>query len=291
LPEKMNVKTLRTGFLAAIAISASGLFPAKGELPMLQERNWVGNFVGFENKNFQFSVATEGKAKIEVTGKKGATIGSKLAVPIDFVVQETMPDGKFVTKAIKPETLESAQGATLKPSNIVIRGKTTGDAAFECYLTEDRGVFSLGGKLLDSGTLTKNPLRFAIRVSFPDAYYSEKESPKEKVDERKAAEAFEQKISKDRVQLKWTDGKSSRPSVADPVDAGSKEISGPGIAALGVEFSSYQEKKFLLLASENSLMTLRNSDTKPLHAGFYVYWVADPAKDPEGKARLTIEVK
>ncbi len=289
----MNVRNSRTGFLVAIVISASGAFPAKGELPTLEDRKWVGNFVGYESKHFQFSLATQGKGKIEAMGKKGEPVSAKLAVSVEFLVQETMPDGKIVTKAIKPETLESDQPATLKPANIVIRGKVTGDAAFEGYLTEDRGLISVGGKLTDPGTLTKNPLRFAVRVTFPDAYYSpEKEkAPTGKVDEKKAAKAFEQKIEKDRVQLKWTDGKSVKPSVSDPVDAASKEINGPGIAALSAEFSSYQEKKFLLLASENSSMTLSNSTSKPLHAGFAVIWVPDTAKDPEAKARLNLEVK
>jgi hypothetical protein len=30
---------------------------------------------------------------------------------------------------------------------------------------------------------------------------------------------------------------------------------------------------------------------KPLHEGFMIVWMADTAKDPEGKARLAIEVR
>lgn len=289
----MDVRSFWTGFLVAIAVSASGAFSAKAELPSLDDRKWVGNFVGFESKHFQFSVATQGKAKIEAMGKKGAPLTSKLAVSIEFLIQEAMPDGKIVTKAIKPESLESEQPASLKPSNIVIRGKVTGDAAFEGYLTEEHGLISMGGKLLDPGTLTKNPLRFAIRVTFPDAYYAagKDKVTTGKVDEKKVAKAFEQKIEKDRIQLKWTDGKSRKQSVSDAVDATSKEINGPGIAALSVEFSSYQENKFLLVASENSSMTLSNAVAKPLYSGFSVIWMADTAKDPEAKARLNLEVK
>jgi len=269
-----------------------GAFSAKADLPSLDDRKWVGCFLALENKHYQFSVNTQGKGKIEVLGAKGTPVSSKLWVSVEFIVQEILPDGKAVTKAIKPESLESAQTATLKPQNIVIRGKVTGDAAFEAYMTEDRGAISVGGKLVDAGGLTKNPLRFGVRVNFPNAYANEKEKAADpKVDAKKAAKDFEQKIGKDRLQLKWTDGKPLKQDLTASIDATSKEVNGPGIAALSLEYSSYQGNKFILLASDNSSMTLSNASAKPMNTGFVVYWAADPAKDPEGKARLTIDVK
>ncbi len=283
----MNVRSFRLGFAAFFMVGASGAFSAKGELPPLDDRKWVGCFVALESKQYEFSVTTQGKGKIEVLGKKGTPVGNTLAVSIDFVVQEVLPDGKIVNKAIKTESLESAQAATLKPRNIVICGKVTGDAAFEAYLTEERGAISVGGKLTDPGTLTKYPLRFSIRVNFPDAYVNDKS----KSGDKKEVKSYEQKIEKDRLHLKWADGKSRKQDLAEAVDASSPEINGQGITALSLEISSYQEKKFVLLASENSLMTLSNASAKPMNTGFAANWVADPAKDPQSKARLTIDVK
>ncbi|MEO5715115.1 MAG: hypothetical protein ABIT37_16675 [Luteolibacter sp.] len=287
----MNVRSFRAGFVACLLAGVSGADSARAELPSLDDRKWVGCFLAHESKQYQFSVTTQGRGKIEVIGQKGDPVSSKLAVSVDFQIQETLPDGKVVAKSVKPETLESTQAATTKLNNIVIRGKVAGDAGFEACVSEEKGAVSVGGKLLEQGTL-KNPLRFVIRVNFPDAYASAKEKkadPKE--DAKKAARAFEQRIEKDRLQLKWTDGKSHKQDLAANVEAGSKEINGPGIAALSLEFSSYQEKKFILLASENSSMTLSNASSKPLNTGFAVIWAADPGKDPEGKARLSIEAK
>ncbi|MEO8615302.1 MAG: hypothetical protein ABI600_09190 [Luteolibacter sp.] len=289
----MNVSISKAGVFAAMIVGVSAGFTAKGELPSLDDRKWVGNFVVLEGRNFEFTLASQGKARISAMGKKGLPISDRLAVSLDFLVQETLSDGKIVTKAVQPASLESSQPATLKPKDIVIRGKVTGDAGFEAYITEDRGAISVGGKLLNLGTLTKNPLRFAIRASFPNPYGDAKGKATEndKSALKKEAKAMEKTMQKDRLQLKWIDGKSTKLELIEPVDASSKEVNGPGIAALSAEFSTYQDKKFILTASENSSMTLSNSAPKPLNGGFVVIWMADPVKDPGAKARLTVDVK
>lgn len=276
----------RMGLIAASLIGATGILPVSAELPGLSEKEWLGHFVGFGNKRFQFGVTTQGKAAIRVTGKKGEPLNQRLAIAVDLLVEEILPDGKITVKQIMPETLESAQAATDKPKNIVFHGKVKGDASFEVFINEDGGAISLGGRLLDPGTLKKNPLRFSIRLKFPHAYPNEKANG-----DKKKAKAFEDKIKNDRLQLTWTDGKHVKQSTAGKVEAGAKEINGPGIAAAQIEFRSYEDKQFELVASAPSSMALSNARTGPLHEGFFLTWTSDPAKDPEGKARITIAVK
>ena len=267
-------------------IGLAGILPAAAELPILQEKQWLGYFVGFENKKFTFGITGQGKAAINVIGKKGEPLNRKLAVQVDFVIEEVLANGKTTQRYLVPETLESTQSATSKPKDVVFRGKVKGDAEFEVSMTEDRGVISLGGRLLNPGTLTKNPLRFSIRMKFPEAYPYEKEGG-----DKKQEKAFESKTQNDRIQLIWADGKRLKPSTTESVDAGSKEINGPGITAAQIEFSSYQENKFLVTATPNSLLSLSNSKAGPLHGGFFLNWTPDPVKDPENKARLQFEVK
>lgn len=283
----MNQANRKLGWVVASVVGLAGVLPAAAELPGLKEKEWLGYFVAFQNKKFQFSMTAQGKTAIKVLNKKGDPLNQKLAIPVEFVVEELLPNGKTTVKALQPESLESAQEATEKPRGIVIKGKVTGDAAFEASINEESGVISLGGRLLDPGTLTKNPLRFSIRLRIPDAYASTAKSE----DEDKEKEKLEDKMKGDRIQLIWTDGKRVRQPTDKSVDAASKEINGPGISALEVEFSSYDEKKIELSASPNSAITLSSPKAGPLYEGFLVTWMADPAKDPEGKARLTIEVK
>ena len=167
----------------------------------------------------------------------------------------------------------------------MIRGKVTGDASFEITLEQNRGLITLGGRLLDSGNLKKNPLRFSLRVSFPAAY------PNENQDDKNAARAFQKKIEDDHLDLTWTDGKRQKLSFAKKPDASAKEPGGPAIAALEVASSAYQGNHFLLTTSPNATLTLSNTSAAPLHKGFAILWRPDPAKDPEGNARLSFVVK
>lgn len=282
----MNVRNRKFGMWMAGLLCVAGVAPASADLPGLAEQEWLGYFVGFQNKKFQFAITSQGKATIKVIGKKGEPLAQKLTIPVEFLVEEIRPDGKPSVKNFQPETLESAQPATNKPQQIVIRGKVTGEARFEIHVNEDRGMISLGGRLLDPGTLTKNPLRFSIRLKFPDAYPNAKAAG-----DKKEEKELEHKMKNDRLQLSWTDGKRVKQATDKAVDAGSNEINGPGIAAMQVEFSSYDEKKFEFSASENSTMRLSGTLAAPLHEGFTLTWMADPAKDPDGKARLSFEVK
>ena len=56
-------------------------------------------------------------------------------------------------------------------------------------------------------------------------------------------------------------------------------------------YAVYKGKKFLISASPNSTLTLANAKAAPLHEGFTIQWLADTTKDPEGKARISFEVK
>lgn len=280
----MFSKNHRYCALATCLIGMSSISPAVAQLPSLNEKLWLGHFLGLESRNFNFGVTSEGAAEMKIIGKKDEPLGSHSALKISFIVEETFPDGRTSQRRILPESLESDQPASLKIDDVVIRGKVTGDAGFEIFLTENRGTISLGGRITDPGSLTKNPLRFKIEAKFDDLYrYSKQDGDK------KALKEFEEKTKNDRMQLVLADKKRIKHTPGDPVNA--TELSGPGVTALQMEISTYQGKKFEFLASENSSMMLVNKDSKPLHSGFSILWTADTAKDPEAKARFSIEAK
>lgn len=271
---------------SALLISAAAVTPAAAQLPSLDKQPWLGHFAAIEHKRFRLGITNQGKINLVPTNEKGDPVGQSLAIPILVGIEETLPGGSSTLKTIKPETLVTEDKATDELEKTTIRGKVTGDASFEMIIEQDRGVVSIGGRIVEPGTLTKNPIRFVARFRFPSAYPHNK-----KITDRKEQKIFDKKIEDDRIDLKWTDGKRVKESFIDPVDAKSKEINGPGIAAAQVEISAYKDRKFVFLASPGSSMTLSNDKPAPLHLGFTIQWSPDPAKDPEGKARVTFEVK
>lgn len=263
----------------------SGITPVAAQLPALDEKDWLGYFVGSETRNFQFGITADGDASIKIFNKKNEPIVGKLAIPVDFRIEETMPGGKIVARKIKPESLESAQQPTTKPKDVVIKGLVTGDIGFEIFLTEQRGGLSLGGRLLNPGAL-KNPTRFCIAVKIPSIYVNQTTNG-----DKKEKKAFEEKIKDDRVQINRKDGKREKFSTTEPVDGGSAAVTGPGLDSVLIEVSTYHGKKILLTASPNSSMALKNDSKQALGDGFSVVWAADLAKDLKNEARLQIDIK
>ena len=282
----MKTGGFKAGGIAVGLLGVVGVFPVSAELPSLSDKEVLGYFVAADNKSFEFRIAADGKTSIKVLDSKGVPVNNELVIPIVFTIDETTPDGKTTSRKIIPESLESAQAATLKPKDITIKGKVTGEIGFEVFVTEDRGAITLGGHLLNPAGL-KNPTRFSIEVRIPDAM------PKVKADEdaKKAAKELEEKIKDDRVQLVWTDGKKAKIAGDEPVEGSSKEVTGPGITAAAIEFGAFKERRIQVAATPNSSMRLTNPSKRPLVEGFSLFWSADPAKDPQAKARVTIEIK
>lgn len=281
----MIMKCFRAGVIAAGIVLVSGMVPVAAELPIMHENEWLGIFAGTKTRNFQFRIVANGDASIRVFNEKKELVGDQLAIQVDFRIEETMPNGKVISRSIKPESLESAQQPTSQPKDMVIKGLVTGNIGFEVFVTEERGVISLGGRLLEPGAL-KNPTRFCIAVKVPSVY-----DDVETGGDKKEKKAFEDKIRADRVLINRKDGKREKFSTTKPVDGGSAEVTGPGLDGVIIDISSFKGKKIQLTASPNSSLELKNGSKRPLCDGFSVVWAADLTKDPKAEARLLIDIK
>lgn len=277
----MSHRKTRSGIIAACLL---GIGNASAELPSLPDKEWLGHFLGFQNKKYAFGITDKGKAMIRVLDGKGDPLARRLNISVDFVMEEEFPDGKVTARKIQPDSLESTHPASTEIRDAVIRGKVTGGGSFELFLNEDRGLLSLGGRVLDPETL-ENPLRFSIRLKFPEAY------PRAELEDRGQIRAFEKKLKGDRMFLTWTDDKRIRQSISDEIDARGAEVNGPGIALMQLEFSTYKGNKFAIAAAGNSSIKLSNNGGSALHSGFDLIWTADAEKDPAGEARLVVGVK
>lgn len=258
---------------------------AHGQLASLNEKPWIGYYAAYSGKKFQIGLSSQGKIVLSILNERGGAITHQLEIDIQAGIEETVAEGKAVMRQVKVETLEGKEPATDKLEKVRVKGMVTGDAAFELNIEQNRGIILIGGRMTDAGTLTKNPAAFGIRVRIPSLYRNEK------LGDKRAEKAFEKKLRDDSLELKWTDGKRVKHTLGQAVVADSKEVNGPGIGAVEFDASAYRGKKLVFTASPNSSMTLWNSREQPLHQGFSINWKADAARDPEGKARLAIEVK
>jgi hypothetical protein len=280
---------LKPSILCAIAtglICAAGISPCAADLPMIQKGESLGYFIAIKDKNFKFGINTDGKAEIRVVSKKGDFVGGKLKVTVDFQVEQIMPDGKITRHAILPETLESTQPPAEDPKQTVIRGKVKGNASIEITAEKGRNGVLLGGRVVDPGTLTANPIRFSIVLKTPDVY---EEAKKEWA--KNGGKGKEAKLKEDGIELVMADRKKVKVSTSESIDASTEEFNGPGIIAAEITLGAYHGKAFELAASPNSSLVFSNTKPGPLHDGFSVKWTADIGKDPNGTSRISIAVK
>ena len=272
--------------MVALTTAIGGIGSVLAQLPGLKEKPWLEQFAVTENRSFTYALNNWGEGKIIPVGKGGKEISIQLHIPVTILIEEVLPDGRTVAKKIVPESLETKDLATLKPGKISFRGKVTGDASFEAQVEMDRGVIAVGGRLLDPGTLTKNPLRFGVRVTLPEAYRNAKKTEKDD------AKEFAKKLKEDRYAIIWTDGKRLKFNGGDKLEVNPKDVNGPGITELKALISSYQGKTVEFTAAENSKMTVAARAADQLFSdGFTLSWYPDPAKDPDTKARLKFTVK
>jgi hypothetical protein len=258
----------------------------------MMEKPWLGYFAVAEERAFNFLFTAQGDISIMVCNKEGTPIQG-IPITLQFLAQETLPDGSLRDLLMKPDTLESADPATAKLKKTVLRGKltdlATGQPTLEITLEVVSATILANARIIDKGTFDKNSMRPVIRAAFPP-FYAGENAEKEKW-EKKQIKEFEKRIGRDSVTLKHLDGTGVKFECVEKTDAKSKEVNGTGSSSAEVEIGAFQNRKIEFLAAPNSSITLTNAAPAPLHSGFYLQWSADPAKDPDGKAKLAIRIK
>jgi hypothetical protein len=249
-----------------------------GSLPTIGKQPWLTQYAAYEHKQLQFTINSEGAGQLVPMNEKGKPLDDKHAIKFLPVVEDVLPDGKVAVKYIQKDGWEAVTPAAVDPKVVTFRGTAGGNSRFEVTLEFDGKKVRAGGKILDKGTLI-NP-RFRMRVQVPNIYLYVKDP------EKLAAKA-----EADVVSLVRTDGKKLKLEVMKALDAEAAEVGGPGVSRARIEMAGYAGNRLELDAGPAGSLEFFNEGTAPLTQGFSFFWVADPAKDPLGKARLTFEVR
>ncbi len=279
---KRHFHPIRSAACALVLASAS--MPAFADLPNLPDKPWQDYFAALDGRKFSYTMDPWGQGKISVIADSGKAVSHSLEIPVTFLIEEVNPSGNIYSKQIDHDSLETKDKPVFKQGKATFRGKVTGGATFEAHIEIDRGVILLGGRLIDPGTI-KNPVRFGVRTTFPSAYRNAKKTEKDD------AKQFAKKLKDDRITIVWTDGKRTKFDSTQKLDPESKAANGPGIADLKVELAAYQGRTFGFKATPQTKILLWARQEQEAHEGFSATWYPDPAKDPEGKTRLAIEIK
>lgn len=249
-----------------------------GSLPQLDDKPWIGWFAGYERRDFRFGILSGGTAMlIPLQKRKDDPVSEKHWIEIEPVIEEVVGNGKVVTKRALVDGWTAITEPTEEGGVMSYRGTVTGGATFEVHFETDRDTIRGGGRLLGKGELTEHPIRFAIRVKVPNVYQFIEDEEK-----------VEDLADGDRIRLERSDREKLTLNAWDPVWA-DKDVSGPGIRIARVDLDGYDGRKIELESGDGGLFEFWNGEKRPLYKGFTFGWKPDPAKDPEGKARFTLE--
>lgn len=264
--------------ISTLFLAAAGLVSA-GELPQVNDKPWLGWFVGVEERHFRFGVRGDGEASLIPLSDRDEPVSSRYWIDIEPVIEEILPGGRVRTKQYQDDGWETEADPTDELETVTYRGTVTDGARFEVHFEVDGSEIRGGGRLLDAGGLTDNPIRFAIRVKIPNVYvYQDNE------------DRLEDLADGDRIRMERADGEDLRFDGMDVVWA-EKEHSGPGIRTARIDLEGYDGAKIDLDSGEAGLFEFWNGSKRELHKGFTMGWKPDPEKDPDGEARFTLKFR
>lgn len=266
------------GIPPALLVLVPFLPLAAGELPQLTVKPWIGSYSGYEHRSFHFVVGNDGECLLTPMGGKKTLMSGRLGIRIQPVVEDVLTDGRVVAKRPANDGWEAVTPAAADPEKVGYRGTVAGGARFEVMIEFDGDQIRAGGRLLAKGKL-ENP-RFVLRIQVPDVYYSDS-----KIESRKI------KAKRDRVDLLRMDGKKLKLDLLTPLDAESEEFSGPGVAEARLDLAGYRGHRFHFDAGDGAAFEIWNKGELALIEGFHLAWKPDPAKDPDGKARMILRVR
>lgn len=265
------------------------MMSAHAQLPGLEDKIWLGYFAGYASRDFLLGVGSNGDIRLQIESPKGKSSGiAASAMSILVGIEEDNPNAKPSVRTIREDTLETTDEPTAKLDKTVIRGKVTGDATFELTIERDRGNFIISNRLIDPGTLTKNPIRPVVVLQMRTLYSAAEngELSKAQIKERE----------KDTLELKWTDGTKKKFSLSDEMDANLEAVNGPGISIAQIEAGGIIRDRKLTLEAPTGVSVLKAGNQTPqmLSRGMRFTAMPAPAKPgakPGDTARLVIGVR
>lgn len=267
--------------LAATTLAIAGWQSAMAQLPAIKKEPWLGYYAVHQQRDFQFKIDTKGEGILIPLQKTGAPITQLLHLPVEIFIEEQMPDGKAVLRAVQAVSLSAVEPPSEKLAKATFKGKTVGDAGFEVTVEAQGAKLRYGGRITDKGTLTTNPLRLVVRTRFPNAY---------KAGDRDKKEIVKQ-IKDDEVKVTRLDGKRFKLPADKPLAEPPNEVANKDLNSVEVSIGAWRGMGFEYSAGPKSAIRLTTAGTEELLRGFYVQWSPDPAADPKGESRLEIEVK
>lgn len=257
---------------------------AKAELPVItEEMKWLGYFVAWDDKYYDYGFGDDGKGKMHfVKGKE--RLGHT-----DFViyckVQEQLK-GKWVTRKLAEEnglTSESKGGRNLSEP-VSVTFTVTGGTKVEFMQVKSKGQMIIKPKILEKGS--ENPIRAVVELSIPDIYKHSRRK------EQLTARELKKELRSDTLSaVRADDGKKIKVKLYDiEIDILGEDYLKKG--AREIEFKSSKIGGRSLNAGQGSddVGILEIKPSKKLYEGMKILWIPDESKLSDKDCYFTFSI-
>ena len=255
---------------------------ANPQLPQMSDKTeWLGYFVGWEERNYVFGIGADGELNMQP--KKSGKVISHRHVEGRYLVQEEIK-GKWVTRSFLPEGgLVSYDPKGLDPEKpVTIVATVTGDTKVEWVHMISDGRVVVKPRILEKKT--ENPVRVGFLLSLPTLYRIDSDTDKRELKKKLGSDAVEGRRLKDgkKVRVKFVDVDE---------DINSEENLKDGASEIEVKSDQLGGKSLIFKQSADDAGRIELEAKGPLHKSFKMMWWPDPAKLGEKDCFVTFSLE
>lgn len=265
----------------SLLLLAACLTPSFAELPQMSEdRSWLGYFVGWEGRGFDFGIGADGESQL-YPKDRGDRAGKEIKVK--YVIEEEI-NGKWVRRQFLEEGgLVSEQEMGVDPKKPVVLVTTvTGDTKVQWTHAPSRGSFSIMPKILEKKT--ENKVRIGIEFALPQLY---------RFDEMPEERELKKKLDNDYVRgVRLKDGKKSKIKFSDlEDDITSDKYLKDGASEIEMKSDAMKKKTLIIENGGEKTGRIDVVTNGALHKSFKFIWMAETEKIGEKDTYVTFGVK
>lgn len=264
---------------ASLAVTSS-VFSAS--LPVLPDKPWVGFWIGYEERDFDFGVGGKGEGELflKERGREGMErISLFRSLKFHYIVEEEI-GGKWQRRTLEEDLFETGQAASAEVEKFDFVAAYKGG-------TKIRVSHFLDGKEIRIGTVlvsteSKNPIRVGVEVVFPDLY---------RLQEDISDRDLKKKMKGDEVRALRLDGRKLKFALYEEVSLADDAVLGKGASEFSLESQNLAKKTINLSLGAPKTGKILFEQKKPLHTGFSAIWYPEKAANASEPSVLVIEVK
>lgn len=253
------------------------------ELPIISDvTKWLGYFVAWEEKYYDYGFGDDGKAKMHIV--KGKEQVGHTDFNIAVKIQEEIK-GKWVSRNFLDEGgLTSDAKSGIDPRGPVkVLFTVTGDTKVEVIQAMSRGRIMIKPTIVEKKT--ENPVRVIVEVRLPDLY---------KIKEELTAKELKKKIGSDTfVAKRAKDGKRVKVKLYETeTDLLSEKLLAEGATELELNNKGKMgSKSFSAEQGGDEVGKFEIIPGKEIYVGMKFNWVPDPAKLGEKDCYVSFAIK